>query len=62
MTKVLEVSDEVHVLIKQKQLDLLEKYKIPFVMQTITNTAITEGINSVDERLVVKDKIYKIEA
>lgn len=55
MSKVLEVSDDVHMMVARLQLELLEKYKRKPMMVDITNIAIKEGIDKVEDKL--KDRL-----
>ena len=57
MAKILEVSEDVHMMVARLQFELLEKYKKKPMMIDITNTAIIEGINKVEEKL--KDRLTK---
>lgn len=57
MAKVLEVSEDVHMMVARLQLELLGKYKRKPMMVDITDIAIMEGINKVEEKL--KDRLTK---
>lgn len=57
MAKVLEVSEGVHMMVARLQLELLDKYKRKPMMVDITDIAIREGIDKVEEKL--KDKLIR---
>lgn len=57
MSKILEVSDNIHMMIAKLQLELLDKYKRKPMMIDLTDIAIKEGIDKVEER--IKDKLKK---
>lgn len=57
MSKVLEVSEDIHMLVARLQLELLDKYKRKPLMVDITDIAIREGISKVEDKL--KDKLIK---
>lgn len=57
MSKILEVSDDTHMLVAKMQLEILEKYKRKPLMVDITDIAIREGIDKVEDKL--KDKILR---
>lgn len=49
MRAILECSEDVHLLIKKKQIELKEKYGRKVEMQEITNVAISAGIDAIDD-------------
>ena len=51
MSKILECSDETHMLVAKLQLEFLGKYKRKPMMTDITNIAIMEGISKVEDKL-----------
>lgn len=57
MAKVLEVSEDIHMMVARLQLELLGKYKRKPMMVDITDIAIREGIEKVEEK--IKDKLIK---
>lgn len=57
MAKVLEVSEDTHMMVARLQLELLGKYKRKPMMVDITDIAIREGIEKVEEK--IKDKLIK---
>jgi len=56
MSKILEVSDDIHMMVARLQLEMLDKYKRKPMMIDITDIAIKEGIDKVEERLKYKLK------
>lgn len=57
MSKILEVSDDIHMMVARLQLEMLDRYKRKPMMIDITDIAIREGIDKVEDKL--KDKLKK---
>lgn len=60
MSKTIAISDDIHILITEKQLELFKKYRINVKISDITEAAIKYGINSVDKVFVRSDTISKL--
>lgn len=54
MSKLLEVSDNVHIMVMKLQFELLDKYKKKPTMLDIASIAIKEGIDKVENKLFQK--------
>lgn len=60
MSKTVAISDDMHILITEKQLELFKKYRISAKISDITEAAMRYGIDNVDDVFVPKSKISKL--
>lgn len=60
MPKTVAISDDVHILITEKQLELFRKYRVSAKIADLTEAAIKYGINNVDKVFVHGDMISKL--
>lgn len=60
MSKTVAISDDIHILITEKQLELFKKYRISVKISDITEAAIKYGIDNVDNVFVPSDKTPKM--
>ena len=52
MPKTVAISDDVHILIIEKQLELFKKYRVSVKIADLTEAAIKHGIENVDKVFV----------
>ncbi len=61
MSKTVAISDDVHILIAEKQIEIFKKYRISVKLSDITDAAIKCGIDRVDKVLVHASKLKIID-
>lgn len=60
MSKTVAISDDIHILITEKQLELFKKYRVSVKIADLTEAAIKYGINNVDNIFVPSSAISKL--
>ena len=60
MPKTVAISDDIHILITEKQLELFKKHRISVKISDITEVAIKYGIDNVDNVFVPGSKTSKL--
>lgn len=59
MSKTVAISDEVHILISKKQLDMREKYKIYLKISDIANFILKNNIDKLED--IIRSGITNVE-